>query len=114
MRRASDETRLIHPGTLLRENILPALSLSVSQAARELLVARQTLHRVLGGQAAITPDMAVRLERLCGIPSAFWLDRQFRHDIERAQSENKELLDRIQTRMLPDHIMKKIGALNDG
>jgi addiction module HigA family antidote len=51
----------LHPGFLLRYQVLPGLDLSVSQAARELRIARQTLHRVLAGTAAITPEMAARL-----------------------------------------------------
>ena len=48
-----------HPGELLREDVLPALKMNVSQAARELGVSRQLLHRILAGQAAVTPEMAV-------------------------------------------------------
>ena len=58
-----------HPGMLLRNHVLPGLGLSVSQAARDLGIARQTLHRILAGDAAITPEMAARLERLCGVPA---------------------------------------------
>jgi ActR/RegA family two-component response regulator len=40
----------IHPGEILREDVLPALRLSVSEAARQLRVTRQTLHRILSGR----------------------------------------------------------------
>ena len=68
-----------HPGVLLRNHVLPGLGLSVSQAARDLGITRQTLHRILAGDAAITPEMAARLERVCGVPSGFWLDCQHRY-----------------------------------
>ncbi|WP_350030103.1 helix-turn-helix domain-containing protein, partial [Caballeronia sp. AZ7_KS35] len=47
------------PGDLLKIFVLPHLGLSVSQAARDLGVARQTLHRIFDGSASITPEMAV-------------------------------------------------------
>jgi len=99
-----------HPGRLLRYYVLPALNLSVSQAARDLGVARQTLHRILAGEAAITPEMAVRLERLCGVRSAFWLDRQQRHELPQIRKAIAEALTRIPTRPLPQDIIEEIGA----
>jgi addiction module HigA family antidote len=50
-----------HPGEALREDVLPALGLTVADAARQLGVSRSALARVLNGQAAITPDLARRL-----------------------------------------------------
>ena len=51
-----------HPGATLRENVLPALGLSVTEAARQLGVTRAALSRVLNERAAISPAMALRLE----------------------------------------------------
>ena len=70
-----------HPGWILRDRVLPGLGLSVSQAARELRIARQTLHRVLAAKAAISPEMATRLARLSGTTPGFWLERQQQHDL---------------------------------
>jgi len=50
----------------LREDVRPALGLSVSEAARQLGVARQTLHGIMAERASITPEMAARLGRFCG------------------------------------------------
>jgi antitoxin HigA-1 len=102
-----------HPGALLRVYVLPALRLSVSQAARDLEITRQTLHRILAGAAALTPEMAVRLERLCGVASEFWLDRQHRHELQRVRRENAAVLTRIPCRSLPKDVIKQIGA-SDG
>ena len=55
-----------HPGEILREDVLPALRMNVSQAARELGVSRQLLHRILAGRAPVTPEMAVRLGKWAG------------------------------------------------
>jgi addiction module HigA family antidote len=101
---------LDHPGAILREHVLPALRLSVSQAARDLGVARQTLHRILAGNAAITPEMAVRLEKLCGVPSRFWLVRQQDHDLLRVQLASAGSLSRIPQYPLPSEVIKQIGA----
>ena len=47
MRQVKASTSSEHPGALLRDSVLPALKLSVSQAARDLMITRQTLHRIL-------------------------------------------------------------------
>jgi plasmid maintenance system antidote protein VapI len=49
-----------HLGALLRIYVPPALNLSVGQAARDQQITRQTLHRILAGAAARTPEMAGR------------------------------------------------------
>ncbi len=81
-----------HPGRSVRENCLAPLGLSVTEAAEVLGVARHTLSRVLNGHTAISPGMAIRLEK-AGWPSAdFWLSRQTAYDL--AQVRKGE--DRIQ------------------
>lgn len=56
-----------HPGLTLRDDVLPALGLSVTEAARQLGVSRVALSRVLNGRAAITPEMALRIEAWLGL-----------------------------------------------
>ena len=73
-----------HPGEILREDLLPALRLSVAEAARQLRVTRQTLHRILSGRSAVTPEMALRLGRFCGNGPDLWLRMQRAHDLWRA------------------------------
>lgn len=101
---------LLHPGTLLRDRVLPGLGLSVIQAARELQICRQTLHRILAGRAAITPDMAARLSRLSGVPARFWLDLQQAHDLAQAEANLAEMLPRIPAHALPLALMKELIA----
>lgn len=50
-----------HPGLTLRDDVLPALGLGVTQAAEQLGVSRVVLSRMLNGRAAISPDMALRI-----------------------------------------------------
>jgi addiction module HigA family antidote len=97
----------LHPGMLLRNRVLPGLHLSVSQAARELRVARQTLHRVLAGTAAVSPEMAVRLARLSGTRPDFWLGLQQAHDLWRAERALASVLEQIPTHPLPKSFFSK-------
>ena len=56
-----------HPGETLREDVLPALGLTVTDAAAQLGVTRAALSRVLNGRAAISPEMALRIEGWLGV-----------------------------------------------
>lgn len=87
-----------HPGLSIRENCLAPLELSVTEAARELGIARHTLSRVLNGHAGISPQMAIRLERAGWSNAEFWLRRQTAYDL--AQARHHE--DAIQVRNLTE------------
>ncbi len=84
-----------HPGAILREDILPALGLSVSEAARQLGVTRQTLHRIMAERVSITPQMAVRLGRFCGNGPGLWLRMQQAYDLWHAERELRAELEQI-------------------
>ncbi|MDH3403722.1 MAG: HigA family addiction module antitoxin [Acidobacteriota bacterium] len=84
-----------HPGEILREDVLPALGMSVSEAARQLRVSRQALHRVLSGSSAVSADMAVRLGRFCGNGPDLWLRMQGAHDLWHAQQRLARELEHI-------------------
>jgi addiction module HigA family antidote len=90
-----------HPGEILREDVLPALRLSVSEAARQLRVTRQTLHRILSGRSSVTPEMALRLGRFCGNGPDLWLRMQLAHDLWRAREELRAELEQI-----PEHAVR--------
>lgn len=90
-----------HPGEILREDVLPELHLSVAKAARQLRVTRQTLHRILSGRSAVTPEMALRLGRFCGNGPELWLRMQQAHDLWRAQAELRAELEKI-----PEHAVR--------
>ena len=76
-----------HPGRSIRENCLDPLGLNVTEAARVLGVARHTLSRVLNGHAAISPEMAIRLEKAGWSNAEFWLRRQTTYDLVQARKE---------------------------
>jgi len=80
-----------HPDETLREDILPALKLSVTDAAKQLGVARPTLSKVLNGKAAISPEMALRLEKWLGVKNGgradVWLAEQTAYDLWQAREK---------------------------
>jgi addiction module HigA family antidote len=89
------ERRPTHPGAILREDVLPALGLSISEAARQLGVTRQTLHRIMAEKVSVTPEMAARLGRFCGNGPGIWLRMQQACDLWRAERELRAELKRI-------------------
>ena len=82
-----------HPGLTLREDVLPALNLQVSEAASQLGVDRTTLSKVLNGRAAISPAMALRIERWLGRDhggaAEVWLVQQAAYDLWQARQAIK-------------------------
>ena len=82
-----------HPGLTLREDILPALSLQVGEAAAQLGVDRTTLSKVLNGRAAISPAMALRIEHWLGRDhggaAEVWLAQQAAYDLWQARAAVK-------------------------
>lgn len=86
-----------HPGADLREIILPALGLTVKDAAAALGVSRQTLHNILAERSAVTPDMALRLGKLCGDGPGIWLRMQMQHDLWLAERRLADEIKRIPT-----------------
>ncbi|KJS04333.1 MAG: LacI family transcriptional regulator [Gammaproteobacteria bacterium BRH_c0] len=80
-----------HPGLTLRDDVLPALGLTVTGAAEQLGVARVTLSRVLNGHAAISPEMALRIEAWLGVErggdARLWLAEQSAYDMWQAQQK---------------------------
>jgi len=78
-----------HPGETLREDVLPALGLSVTDAAGQLRVTRAALSRVLNGRAAISPEMALRIEGWLGVENGGradnWIAQQAVYDLWKAR-----------------------------
>ena len=76
-----------HPGELVKENI-DELGLSVAMAARGLGVTRQQLHNVVAGKSAVSPEMAIRLEKAFGGSADFWLRMQAAFDLARVRGRD--------------------------
>lgn len=89
-----------HPGLTLRDDVLPALGLNVTQAAEQLGVSRVALSRVLNGRAAVSPEMALRIEAWLGVKrggdARLWLAEQAAYDVWQAQERFKAAPMRVQ------------------
>lgn len=103
-----------HPGETLREDVLPHLGLSVTSAAEDLGVTRTALSRVLNGHAAVSPEMALRLEKWLGPEHGgaadTWLAQQAAYDLWRARKAVAPKINKIKKyRMVEDceHAMAK-------
>ena len=84
----------MHPGELLREEILPALDRPKTEIAKLLGVSRQTLYDILEEKQPVTPVMALRLGKL---GPDLWLNLQKRYDLHRAEQELGETIKKIPT-----------------
>ena len=88
-----------HPGETLRDDVLPALALTVTDAAMALGVTRVSLSRVLNGRAGVSPEMALRLERWLGVDKGgraeVWLRMQAAYDLWIAEKNSKAVLKKI-------------------
>ncbi|MBT9099411.1 HigA family addiction module antidote protein [Methylovulum psychrotolerans] len=78
-----------HPGEALREDVLPALGLTITETAKQLGVTRAALSRVLNGRAALSPEMALRLESWLGVENGgradLWISQQAAYDLWQAR-----------------------------
>jgi len=87
--------RPVHPGEMLREDILPAVGRPKTQIARLLGISRQTLYDILGEKQPVTPAMALRLARMFGGSAESWVNMQRNYDLKIAERELAEELDKI-------------------
>ena len=87
-----------HPGGTLREDVLPALGLTVTDAAAQLGVTRAALSRVLNERAAVSPEMALRIEQWLGVKNGgradVWLAEQASYDLWQARKRFKQKVKR--------------------
>ena len=70
-----------HPGQILREDCLPDLGLTIGEAATALGVSRQTLDKIVNGRGGVTPEMAIRFEKVFGSSAQTWLRMQGAYDL---------------------------------
>jgi addiction module HigA family antidote len=79
-----------HPGELLKDNV-DELGLSVAEAAKGLGVTRQQLYNVINGRSAISPEMAVRLEKALGGTADLWLRMQVNYDLAQVRQRGRSI-----------------------
>jgi addiction module HigA family antidote len=80
-----------HPGDLIRTEIIEALGLNVSKAAEILKVRRATLSDLLHGKAALTPQMALRIEKAFGPDMDHLLRMQLDYDVAQTRQHSKDI-----------------------
>ncbi len=84
----------IHPGEVLLEDFMKPLGLSQYRVAKDIGVPPIRISEIVHGRRSITADTALRLGRYFGTSAAVWLRMQVRYDLERAQKELGERIDR--------------------
>jgi addiction module HigA family antidote len=74
--------RPVHPGEVLREDVIPALGKSKAEIARLLGVSRQSLYDVLSEKQPVTTGMALRFAKLTGTTPESWARMQLTYDLQ--------------------------------
>lgn len=85
----------VHPGAILREDILKEMNLTITGAAKGLGISRKHLSEIVNEQTPITAEMAVRLEQAFGVEAEFWLDLQKKYDIRKVKEIGNIHIERI-------------------
>jgi addiction module HigA family antidote len=84
----------IHPGEILLEDFMKPLGLSQYRLANDIGVTPIRISQIVKGKRAITVDTAMRLARYFGTSPAVWLRMQVRYDLEVAETELSERINR--------------------
>jgi addiction module HigA family antidote len=87
----------VHPGAILRDDVIPALGRSKAEIARLLGISRQTLYDILDEKAPVTVPMALRIGKLCGNGGGVWMRLQQSYDRKIAERDMAEEIERIPT-----------------
>lgn len=89
----------IHPGEIIKQDILPSVGLSVTAAAKALGVSRQMLHGILAGRKPLSAVMCLKVARLFGGSPEVWMRLQEAYDLKKA-GQNKKVMERV-ARIVP-------------
>ena len=81
----------VHPGVIVREDCMEPLNLSVTECAKVLGVARQTLSSLVNGKASVSIEMAYRLSKAFGSSPRTWLGMQLAFDLAQSWELEKKL-----------------------
>jgi addiction module HigA family antidote len=98
----------VHPGEIIREDILPEVGLSVTAAARALGVSRQMVHDILAGRKPLSAVMCLKVARLFGSTPEFWMRLQAEYDLKKA-AQNKSVMARV-ARIVPMKRIERVHA----
>ncbi|MDR3674400.1 MAG: HigA family addiction module antitoxin [Acidobacteriota bacterium] len=84
----------VHPGEILREDILPEVGLSVTAAAKALGVSRQMVHDILAERKPLSAVMCLKVSRLLGSTPEFWMRLKAEYDLKKAE-QNRKVMERV-------------------
>lgn len=79
--------QVIHPGELLKTELIDATGLTVTEVASMLKVSRQAVSNIINEKADISPEMALRIARVFGGTPDIWLRLQTKYDLEKAATK---------------------------
>ncbi len=80
-----------HPGAFVKSEIIESLELTVTEAAQALGVTRATLSNFLNEHSALTPDMAIRIDKAFGVSMDTLMRMQNSYDIAQAHKREREI-----------------------
>jgi addiction module HigA family antidote len=98
----------VHPGEIIREDILPEVGLSVTAAAKALAVSRQMVHDILAGRKPLSAVMCLKVARLFGGTPEFWMRLQAEYELKRA-AQDKKVMERV-ARIVPMKPLEEVRA----
>ena len=84
----------VHPGEIIKHDILPSVVLSVTAAAKALGVSRQMLHDILAERRPLSAVMCLKVSRLLGSSPELWMRLQAAYDLKKA-AQNKKVMQRV-------------------
>ncbi|MDA3941403.1 MAG: HigA family addiction module antitoxin [Spirochaetia bacterium] len=82
----------VHPGVLLKEDVLIPLGLTITKAANDLGVSRKTLSEFINEKASLSPDMAVRISKATETSPESWLNMQSKLDLWISEKKNLNVI----------------------
>jgi addiction module HigA family antidote len=84
----------VHPGEILREELMAPLGLSINKVARDLRVPVTRMSEIVNGRRSITADTALRLARYFSTTPEFWVNLQSAYDLDVATRASAEQIKR--------------------
>ena len=84
----------VHPGEIIKQDILPSVGLSVTAAAKALGVSPKTLQNILKKRKPLSTIMCLKVSRLFGSSPEVWMRLQAAYDLETMQ-QNKKVMERV-------------------
>ena len=98
----------VHPGEVIKQDILPSVGLSVTAAAKALGVSRQMLHDILAERKPLSAVMCLKVSRLFGGSPEVWMRMQATYDLKKAEQDAK-VMARV-ARIVPAKLVGEVRA----